>query len=133
MANLNIKTKYDNVEIETNLNKDGELYSKLYVNFEKDGVEYYRQGEFLSFEEKKFLSKKYKFDFKTISTLDITKHIQYVEVKREENKYGVKEFINVHFDIGYDKKINIKTDALFLITQMYKQDNTSLPVKEEKK
>ena len=56
------------------------------------------------------------------------------ELCRDESRYGTKLYLNVHFEIGYDKRINIDGDDYFLLNAMYKYVNTSSKeVKENKK
>lgn len=114
------KVKFLNVSILTDNNKDGNLGSRLFIFFERNGEEYYAITDFLTFTEKKLLKNKYpKIDFDSVNETDITNNIQYVEAVKEENRYGVKQYLNVHFDIGYDRKINIENDKYFLIMQLY--------------
>lgn len=113
---------FKNVVIDTNVNKDGELYNKLYVNFNEDEKNYYRLGDFLSFAEKNILKAKYNFDLETIQLLDITKHIQYVELVKDETKYGTRQYFNVHFDIGYDMSVKVDNDNYFFLNIAYKQE-----------
>ena len=69
------KVNYKNITLDTNVNKDGELYNKLYVNF-NEGDKPYRLGEFLSFAEKVFLKEKYNLDGLTIRCFDLLDSIK---------------------------------------------------------
>ena len=130
---MKTRINFETISIDTNNNKEGQLYNKLYVNFDNSKDNYYRIGEFLSFPEKRFLKERYNYDFDSIKESDITNNIQYIEVCKDESRYGIKLYLNVHFDIGYDKKINIENDDYFLLVNSYKFEKTNQLVREIKK
>lgn len=122
---VKFKLKVESVSIDTAINKDNEKFNRLYVNFSKIGDRMYRVGEFLSFAECQILRNQYPdIDLDTIQEADISKVIKQVELVSEENRFGLRQFLNVHFNVGYIKKINLENDDYFLILTSYKETAT---------
>lgn len=108
----------ENINIDIKVNVNGELSRRLIVNFDNNPTDYYRIGEFLEFAERKLLSMKYGINFDEEHVIDITDHITSVCAVEESSKYGIKNYLLVHFDIGYDFKIDIK-NADFKVLSLY--------------
>ena len=43
--------------------------------------------------EKRFLKERYNYDFDSIKESDITNNIQYIEVCKDESRYGIKLYL----------------------------------------
>ena len=118
---MNCKIDFEKVEINTNIGKDDKIFNLLAIQVSEKleiNVCY-----FFSNMEKILLSQKYGYDFATIQRVDISKNIKSVELVKEENKFGIKQYIVVHFDIGYDLRIkNIPADKFFILVDMFNLD-----------
>ena len=123
---IKVLTIYENINIDIKVNVNGELSRRLIVNFDNNPNDYYRIGEFLEFAERKLLSMKYGINFDEENMIDISNHITSVCAVEETSKYGVKNYLLGHFDIGYDFKIDIK-NADFKVLSLYfnKKNNES--------
>ena len=118
---MNCKIDFEKIEINTNIGKDNKIFNLLAIQVsEKLDI---NVCYFFSNMEKILLSQKYGYDFATIQRVDISKNIKSVELVKEENKYGIKQYIVVHFDIGYDLRIkNISADKFFILVDMFNLD-----------
>lgn len=115
------KIKYEKVEINNDFGKDNVFFnmcavkvsSKLDVNI----------TEFLSKLEKIFLTERYGYDFTKVGKIDISKDVDYIEYVKDENKYGSKQYINIHFNINYNLKVEkLSDDLIFILTTMFNLD-----------
>lgn len=128
------KLNFENVSIDTGINKDNEKFNRVYVNFSKIEDKMYRVGEFLSFAELQILKMQCpNIDLETIQEVDISKFIKQVSLVSEENKFGIRRYLNIEFGFGYVKKINLENDDYFLILTCYKQIATVQPAVTQKK
>lgn len=127
------RLNFKSVKIDTNFNKDGELYNRVYVNFNEDENNYYRLGSFISFAEKNIFKTKYNLDLETVQIIDFSSHVSYVELVKDENKFGVRMYLVVHFDIGYDKQFKLDNDDYFLLSLVYKAEKSisSVPTQNQ--
>ena len=118
---MNCKIDFEKIEINTNIGKDNKIFNLLAIQVsEKLDI---NVCYFFSNMEKILLSQKYGYDFATIQRVDISKNIKSVELVKEENKYGIKQYIVVHFDIGSDLRIkNISADKFFILVDMFNLD-----------
>lgn len=118
---MNCKIDFEKIEINTNIGKDEKIFNLLAIQVSEKleiNICY-----FFSNMEKILLSQKYGYDFATIQRVDISKNVKSVELVKEENKFGIKQYIVVHFDIGYDLRIkNIPADKFFILVDMFNLD-----------
>ena len=118
---MNCKIDFEKIEINTNIGKDEKIFNLLAIQVSEKleiNICY-----FFSNMEKILLSEKYGYDFATIQRVDISKNVKSVELVKEENKFGIKQYIVVHFDIGYDLRIkNIPADKFYVLSTMFNLD-----------
>ena len=120
------KIKFEKVELNVDYTEDG---SKLFymcavkVSSKHD----VNIIDFFSRLEKVFFTERYGYNFETVGITDITKDVSFIELVTDSTKYGIRKYINIHFNIGYNLVVKDPSeDLVFMLNTMFKEeDDTS--------